>query len=51
MTSCMVLRQGGEESSGFRIWCEPSYGVYLWGSLLDIVRDLGGSPVGWECLA
>ena len=30
----------------FRIWTAPSYGVYLWEALLEIVRDLGGGPVG-----
>ena len=34
----------------YRLWCEPSYGEYLFAALLEIVQELGGGPVGWECL-
>ena len=30
----------------FQIWCDPSYGPYLWETLLEIVREKGGGPVG-----
>lgn len=29
-----------------RIWCDASFGQYLWQALLDIAKDLGGGPVG-----
>ena len=30
----------------YRIWCDPSYGPYLYRTLLGIVEELGGGPVG-----
>ncbi len=50
LVSCTVLPVylGGER--GFRLWFSPAYGVYLWESLLAIVRELGGSPLGIGCL-
>ena len=29
-----------------RIWCDPSFGVYLWNAVLEIARDLGGALAG-----
>ncbi len=50
LVSCTVLpvHLGGER--GFRLWFSPAYGVYLWESLLAIVGELGGSPLGIGCL-
>jgi sarcosine oxidase subunit gamma len=28
-----------------RIWCDGTYGHYLWETLLDIAGDLGGGAV------
>lgn len=28
------------------IWCDPSFGPYLWRTLVAIVRELGGAPIG-----
>jgi hypothetical protein len=39
-----------KESAGLRIWCEASLGQYLWDTLLEIVRELGGMPVGWQAI-
>jgi sarcosine oxidase subunit gamma len=35
----------------YRLWCDCTYGVYLWTTLVDVARDLGGGPVGLEALA
>jgi sarcosine oxidase subunit gamma len=32
----------------YRIWCDATYGTYLWTTLVDVARDLGGGPVGRE---
>jgi sarcosine oxidase, subunit gamma len=32
----------------YRIWCDGTYGAYLWTTLVDVARDLGGGPVGLE---
>ncbi|HEY6641699.1 hypothetical protein [Povalibacter sp.] len=45
-----VVPQGNAAHRRYRIWCDPSYGDYLWSSLQDVVqpdpvdttRDLGG---------
>jgi sarcosine oxidase, subunit gamma len=30
----------------FRIWCDGTYGAYLWDTLLEISAELGGGAVG-----
>lgn len=30
----------------YRIWCDGTFGVYLWQTLVTIAQDLGGGPVG-----
>jgi len=30
----------------YRIWCDGTFGVYLWDTLLGIAAELGGGPVG-----
>jgi glycine cleavage system aminomethyltransferase T len=47
--SCMVLPGRVAGVPVYRIWCVPSYGVYLWDNLLQIVSGLGGSAVGLAC--
>jgi hypothetical protein len=32
-----------EANAGYRIWCDPSYGDYLWSSLQDVMQ---GTKVG-----
>lgn len=34
--------------AGCRVWCDGSYGIYLWRSLLGIAEELGGGAAGWE---
>ena len=34
----------------YRIWCDGSYGAYLWQTLVEIARELGGGPIGLEAL-
>jgi hypothetical protein len=43
----MVL---AEQPSAFRFWLDPSYGSYLWETLLEIVRDQGGDAIGFDAL-
>ncbi len=33
----------------FQIWMDPSFGPYLWETLLEIVGELDGGPVGLRC--
>lgn len=46
VTACAVLCQEVDGTPVFRLWCAPSYGTFLWETLLSIVRELGGRPVG-----
>jgi len=32
----------------YRIWCDGTFGVYIWRTLLAIAQDLGGGAVGAE---
>jgi len=50
LVSCMVLSCREAGVPVYRIWCIPSYGVYLWENLLQIVAELGGDAVGVECV-
>jgi sarcosine oxidase subunit beta len=49
-TSCSVMCDDVGDVPGYRVWVEPSYGHYLWQVLHEIVTELGGGPIGWECL-
>lgn len=34
----------------YRIWCDGTYGVYLWETLAEIAGDLGGGCIGLDTL-
>lgn len=44
--SCALLPVEPSGIPAFQVSCDGSYGVYLWETLLEIVREKGGSPVG-----
>ncbi len=48
--SCRLLQTEASGIPGLRIWLDPSYSVYLWETLLGIVREDGGDAVGLSCL-
>ncbi|MAE64300.1 MAG: sarcosine oxidase subunit gamma [Phycisphaeraceae bacterium] len=43
--SCTIIPHGAS-GGAWRIWCDYSYGAYLWQTLLEILSELGGGPVG-----
>lgn len=47
----LVIPQHAGDISLYRIWCDPSYGPYLYRTLLGIVEELGGGPLGVDGLA
>jgi sarcosine oxidase subunit gamma len=49
VVSVAVLRQDQNGVPTLRIWCDPSYGAYLFEQLLEITRDVGGDAVGLAC--
>jgi len=34
----------------FRVWCDGTYGAYLWETLLEIAVELGGGAAGLEAI-
>jgi len=47
----LVIPQRAGDISLYRIWCDPSFGPYLYRTLLGIVEELGGGPLGVDGLA
>ncbi len=50
LVSCAILPIRIRGTLAFRLWFVPSYGIYLWQNLIQIVKELGGYAVGCECL-
>lgn len=46
--SCMILPLQAKETPAFRFWLDPSYGSYLWDTLLEIVHEQGGDAIGLD---
>ena len=44
--SVLVIPQQRNGSPLYRIWCDPTLGPYLWHTLLEIVAESSGGPVG-----
>ena len=43
-----VVPQAGPHGASFTIWADPSFGHYLWSTLADIAKGLGGGILaGW----
>jgi hypothetical protein len=38
----LVVPQAHEAARRYRIWCDPSFGQYLWSALEHIVGEAGG---------
>jgi sarcosine oxidase subunit gamma len=32
----------------YQLWSDGTYGHYLWETLLELTRELGGDAVGWS---
>jgi sarcosine oxidase subunit gamma len=46
MVGVAVTIIAASPDDGFRIWCDGTYGAYLWDTLLEISTELGGGAVG-----
>jgi sarcosine oxidase subunit gamma len=44
--SATVIRQTLNGESVYRIWCDGTYGPYMWEVLIEIATELGGGAVG-----
>jgi len=44
----VIPRHCRKDGIAYRIWCDPTFGPYLWRTLLDIVRELGGDATAFD---
>ncbi|MGB2831330.1 MAG: sarcosine oxidase subunit gamma [Methylotenera sp.] len=44
--SATVIRQTLNGESIYRVWCDGTYGPYMWEILIEIATELGGGAVG-----
>lgn len=44
--SATILRQIVNGKQVYRVWCDGTYGAYMWDVLLNVALDLGGGAVG-----
>lgn len=47
--SVTLLRQQLNGETVYRLWCDGTYGPYIWDTLLEIAEELGGGAVGLSC--
>ena len=47
--SATLLRENLAGEQVYRIWCDGTYGRYLWKILIEIAQELGGGVVGLTC--
>jgi hypothetical protein len=45
----VIPRRAGT-STEFDIWCDPSFGLYLWSTLVGIAREMGGGAIASDGL-
>lgn len=46
--SATLIRQSLNDKHLYRIWCDGTYGVYMWETLYEIAQELGGGAVGFN---
>jgi sarcosine oxidase subunit gamma len=44
--SATIIRQTLNGETIYRIWCDGTYGAYMWEVLLEVANELGGGAVG-----
>lgn len=47
--SATLLRQPLNGEMVYRLWCDGTYGTYMWDTLIEIAEELGGGAVGLSC--
>ena len=48
--SATVLRQTLNNETVYRLWCDGTYGVYMWETLVEIAQEHGGGVVDLHAL-
>ncbi len=46
--SVTLLKQSLNGQPVYRLWCDGTFGPYLWKTLVDIIEEQGGGPVGFN---
>ena len=49
--SVLMVRRDKGQRPCYRLWCDPTMAPYLWDTLAQIARDLGGGPIGLDAFA
>ncbi|BCM25082.1 sarcosine oxidase subunit gamma [Methyloradius palustris] len=49
--SAILLKQSINGKDAYRIWCDGTYGHYLWETLLEIAMELGGGAFEFDAQA
>jgi sarcosine oxidase, subunit gamma len=44
--SATLMRESLTGEQVYRIWCDASYGPYMWEMLIEVAKELGGGAVG-----
>ena len=47
--SATLVRESLAGEQVYRIWCDSTYGAYIWEILIEIAQELGGGAVGLTC--
>jgi sarcosine oxidase subunit gamma len=48
--SVTVISAKSSSTPSYRIWCDGTYGIYLWETLAAIAKELGGGCIGLNAL-
>lgn len=41
----ILMQAAGDAQAEFRIWCDPSFALYLWSTLVDIAAEMEGGAI------
>ncbi len=45
-----VVPRRARVATEFNIWCDPSFGLYLWSTLVEIAKEMGGGAIASDGL-
>lgn len=45
-----VIARRVRETTQFNVWCDPSFGLYLWSTLVEIAKEMGGGAIASDGL-
>jgi sarcosine oxidase subunit gamma len=45
-----VVPRRVRETTEFNVWCDPSFGLYLWSTLVEIAEEMGGGAIASDGL-